>query len=221
MTKVLLIESNIRIRLPLRLFLTYKGYWVTSCSSTKAARDLLARNVYQLIIAGIHHQEENLFDFTRSLRTGGNYAPVIFMGERAYEEDIRRRLSGLDEYLLRPYTGAALDLVLEKALTKTRSTQRPLLYTGVMIDEAKKVLRVNEKVIPLAKMEVKILVVLARKAGKIVTLDHLYSLYDLDASLNTRVFSYVKNIRQKLEDAGVETLKINFVRDGYKLEVSA
>jgi DNA-binding response OmpR family regulator len=87
-----------------------------------------------------------------------------------------------------------------------------------MIDEGKKVLRVKEKVIPLAKMEVKILVVLAKKAGKIVTLDHLYSLYELDPSLNTRVFSYVKNIRQKLEDAGVETLKINFARDGYNLE---
>jgi DNA-binding response OmpR family regulator len=96
-----------------KVLLTYRGYWVTGYANPKAARNLLARNVYQLIIARIHNQEENLFSFTRSLRSEGNYALIIFMGERAYEEAIRRRLTGLDECLLRPYTGAGLDLVLE------------------------------------------------------------------------------------------------------------
>jgi DNA-binding response OmpR family regulator len=76
------------------LFLTHRSYQVTACSNLRAARDLLARNVFQLIVAGIQRLAENVFDFSRSLRIEGNYAPVIFMGKRASEDEIRGRMTG-------------------------------------------------------------------------------------------------------------------------------
>lgn len=219
MTKVLLIESDIKTLLSMKLMLTYKGFNVTTCSTVFNAKNHLAKRNYQIIMAGIHKQNENMFEFIKSLRTVGNYIPVIFLGERCYEAEIKTKMSGLDDYLLKPFNYSTLTGVLTKAISKSNSSQKPLLYGGISLCENRKVLWVNEKIIPLAKMEIKILSLLAKKAGRIVTLDHLYSLYELDSNLNTRVFSYVANIRRKLEDAGVECLRINFVKDGYKLEV--
>lgn len=219
MTKVLLIESDIKTLLSLKLMLTYKGFNVTTASSVISARNYLNKKNFQLIIAGIHRQQQNMFDFVKSLRTVGNYIPVIYLGERAYELEMKTKLSGLDDFVLKPFTYSELTGALTKAITKAHSSQKPLLYGNISLCENRKAIRVNEKIIPLAKMELKILSLLAKKAGRIVTLENLYSLYDLDSSLNTRVFSYVSNIRRKLEEAGVQCLKINFVRDGYKLEV--
>jgi DNA-binding response OmpR family regulator len=219
MTKVLLIESDIKTLLSLKLMLTYKGFNVTTASSVINAKNYLAKKSFQIIIAGIHRQDENMFEFVKSLRTVGNYVPVIYLGDRVYELEMKKKLSGLDDFITKPFTYSELTGSLTKAITKTHSSQKPLLYGNISMDENKKVLWVNEKIVPLAKMEIKILSLLAKKAGRIVTLEHLYSLYELDSSLNTRVFSYVANLRQKLEDAGVDCLKINFVRDGYKLEV--
>lgn len=219
MTKVLLIESDIKTLLSTKLMLTYKGFNVTTVSSLMAARNYLAKKNFQIIIAGIHRQQENMFEFVKSLRNVGNYIPVIYLGERVYQFEMKNKLSGLDDFILKPFTYSELTGALTKAITKAHSSQKPLIYGNISLCESRKALWVNEKIIPLAKMEIKILSLLAKKAGRIVTLENLYSLYDLDSSLNTRVFSYVANIRKKLEDAGVETLRINFVRDGYKLEV--
>lgn len=219
MTKVLLIESDIKTLLSMNLMLVYKGFKVTSCASVEKARNSLAKNHYQIIIAGIHHQRENMFEFTKSLRMSGVYVPVVYLAERAYQEEVTMKMSGLDECIMKPFNFSHLMEIMRNAISKSSSNQKPLLYGGITLCETKKVLSVNDKIIHLGKMEMKILMLLAKKAGRIVTLDHLYSLYDMDTNFNTRVFSYVSNIRKKLEDAGVHGLKINFVRDGYKLEV--
>lgn len=219
MTRVLLIESDIKTMLALKLMLAYKGFNVTSCSNIYHAKNLLQKHNFQIMIIDIHLQAENMFDFTRSLRTSGIYIPVVYLGERAYEDEIKRKLTGLDDYVLKPLNLNSLIDVLRKAISKSESNQKPLLYSGISIDETRKVLWVNEKIVPLAKIEFKILLLLAKKAGRIVSLEHLYSLYDIDTNFNTRIFAYVSNLRRKLEDAGVESLRINFVRDGYRLEV--
>lgn len=219
MTKVLLIESDIKTMLSLKLMLTYKGFNVTYCSNINHAKNLLAKTNFQLIIADIHRQQNNMFDFVKSLRTNGHYIPVVYIGERSYELELKRKATGLDDFVLKPFTLDTLSNVLRKAITKAESHQKPLLYSGISVDENRKVLWVNEKIVPLAKIELKILCLLAKKAGRIVSLESLYSLYDMDTNFNTRIFSYVSNLRKKLEEAGVNTLKINFVKDGYRLEV--
>ena len=85
MTKVLLIESDIKTMLSLKLMLTYKGFNVTYCSNINHAKNLLAKTNFQLIIADIHRQQNNMFDFVKSLRTKGHYIPVVYIGERSYE----------------------------------------------------------------------------------------------------------------------------------------
>lgn len=102
MTKLLLITSDLRARLFLKVWLSIRGYSVTVCRSTTAARSELSRSEFSAVIVDIHRQEENAFAFVKSTRRLGQYIPTLFLGERSYRELLERGCSGLDEFVLKP-----------------------------------------------------------------------------------------------------------------------
>ena len=220
MAKVLLIESDFKSQITYRCILTYKGFNVTVCPTITHARALLEENNFQLILVGIHHQQESAFYFVKSLRKKGCFTPVMYIGERSYEEILEKEITALDSYLLKPFNISDFNERIHSVLLKSYSAKKPLLYGGINVDEKKLVLSVQNRIVNLGKMEMKILTILAKKAGRIVTLEHLYNLVEQEGiHFNTRIFSYISSLRKKLEDAGVQTLKINFVKNGYRLEV--
>lgn len=220
MAKVLLIESEMKYQIAFKCLLTYKGFNATVCPTITQARGILEKEDFQLILISIHHQEESGFYFVRSLRKKGCFTPVMFIGERSYQEILQKESSALDSYLLRPFNISQFNEAIHRVLLKSYSGNKPLLYGGINVDEKKLILSVHDKMVNLGKMEMRILKILAKKAGKIVALDHLYNLVEQEGiHFNTRIFSYISSLRKKLEDAGIQTLKINFVKDGYRLEV--
>lgn len=220
MAKVLLIESHFKFQVAYKCVLTYKGFNVTTSPTITHARAILEKNNFQLILIGIHHQQESAFYFVKALRKKGCFTPVLYIGERSYQEILEKEVTALDSYLLKPFNISDFNESIHKVLLKSYSAKRPLLYGGINVDEKKLILSVHDKMINLGKMEMKVLSILAKKAGKIVTLEHLYNLVEQEGiHFNTRIFSYISSLRKKLEDAGVQTLKINFVKNGYRLEV--
>lgn len=220
MAKVLLIESDFKFQITYKCILTYKGFNVTVCPTITHARTLLEKNKFQLILIGIHQQQESAFYFVKALRKKGCFTPVLYIGERSYEEVLEKESTALDSYLLKPFNISDFNERIHNVLLKSYSSQKPLLYGGINVDEKKLILSVQNKMVNLGKMEMRLLTILAKKAGRIVTLDHLYNLVEQEGvHFNTRIFSYISSLRKKLEDAGVQTLKINFVKDGYRLEV--
>ena len=219
MAKILLIESDFKSQIKLKCILMYKGFNVTLCPTLTHARAILEQEEFELILIDIHNQNESAFYFVKGLRLKGCFTPVLYLGNRSYEEVLQKNSTYLDDYLMNPFNISELNLMVHKVLLKSYSGQKPLLYSGIRIDERKRILSVKEKAINLGNMEMRILNILAQKAGKIVSLEYLYKLVDQEGVQLTRIFSYISSLRKKLEDAGVETLKINFVKDGYRLDV--
>ena len=221
MATVLLIESDFKLQLAYKYILSYKGFHVSVCPTIKQARIILEKNVFQLIMIGIHNLEESSFNFVKGLRKKGCYSPVLYIGERAYQEIIQKEVTGLDNYLLTPFSFTDFNERIHNTLLKSFSSRKPLLYSGINVDEKKLLLSIQDKKINLGRMEMQILKILAKKAGRKVSLDHLYYLVEQEGiHFNTRIFSYISSLRQKLENAGIQCLKIHFVKDGYKLEVT-
>lgn len=221
MTKVLVLESDFKLQIALKCFLTYKGFNTTVCSNTAEAKRLIFESDFKMIVLDIHMLDENAFSFVKYVRTKGCYAPAIFIGERSYQELMERECSGLDEFILRPFGVQALTEALSRATLKSTSTRKPLLYEDIKIDEHHNLLMVKERKVHLGKTEMKILMLLAKKAGQVVSLEKLHALLKYEGGkFNVRVFSYISALRYKLEEAGVQGLRINFVKDGYRLDIS-
>jgi DNA-binding response OmpR family regulator len=220
MTKALVVASQFKSAFALRCLLLTRGFTVTVCSSMKEARKILSEARFQMIVIDIHHQDENAFEFSKSLRNNGTFLPVLFIGERSYQDALLLGTTGLDEFLLKPLNLKMFDHALAKTFAKAQHGQRPLLYGGISLDEHHRILSVKDKMVNLGKLEAKILSLLARKAGSVVSLERLQLMVEKEGvRFNNRIFFHVSCLRKKLEDAGIHTLQINFVKDGYRLDV--
>lgn len=221
MTKVLVLTSDIKTSTVLRFVLTMNNFDASVASNTTKAEKHLHENHFNLIVMDIHSLDENAFTYARELRGRGMYIPVLFLGERSYEDAINVGCSGLDDYLLKPYTFPDLKKKIMQTLSKTHSAEMPLLWGGINVDTKRRMLWAKDKFVHLGKTEMRILLLLARKTGRVVTLSTMYSHIETDSQrrINTRLFSQIASLRQKLEQLGAQTLQINFVKDGYRLDI--
>jgi len=89
------------------------------------------------------------------------------------------------------------------------------------IDAAKSIVTIKDKMVNLGKMEVAILVSLAKKTGKIVSKEKMRM--DLEAQghfFNTTIFHHIKNLKRKLREVSGETLQIKSITgEGYQLVI--
>ncbi len=220
MTKALVLATQFRTALALRCLLMTKGFTVTVTGSMAEARKLLGEAHFHVMLIDIHRQDDNAFDFVKSLRNNGSFLPVLYIGERSYQDALLMGTTGLDEFLLKPIKMSLFERALAKAVAKSEFNHKPLLYGGINLDEHHRVLSVKDKMVNLGRLEVKILSLLAKKAGSVVSLDRMHALAEKEGSrFNTRIFYHISCLRKKLEDAGIHTLQINFVKDGYRLDV--
>lgn len=220
MTKALVLASQFKTALALRCLLMTRGFTVTVCSTLKEGRKLLGEAHFQLILIDIHRQDENAFDFVKNLRNNGSFLPVLFVGERSYQDALLMGTTGLDEFLLKPLNLKLFDRALAKTVAKAEHGQKPLLYSGISLDEHHRILSVRDKMVALGRHEVKILSLLARTAGTVVSLEKIQSIVEKEGvRFNNRIFYHISCLRKKLEDAGINNLQINFVKDGYRLDV--
>lgn len=220
MTKALVLASQFKTALALRCLLMTRGFTVTVCSTLQEGKKVLGEANFQLILIDIHKQDENAFDFVRNMRNNGSFLPVLYVGERSYQDALIMGTTGLDEFLLKPLNLKLFDRALRKTMAKFENNQKPLLYGGISLDEHHRTLSVKDKMVNLGKLEVQILSLLARKAGSVVTLEKFQTMVEKEGvRFNTKIFYHISCLRKKLEDAGIKTLQINFVKDGYRLDV--
>ncbi len=221
MTRALMIASQFKSVFTLRCLLMTRGFTVTVASSLEAAEKLLMEARFHLIVIDIHRLDQNAFSFMKGLRNNGSFLPVLYIGERSYQDALLLGTTGLDEFLLRPIALRDFDRAVAKTLSKSELEAKPLLYGGISLDEHHRVLSVKDKEVNLGKLEMKILALLAKKAGSVVSLDRIQTLVEKEGiRFNTRIFFHVSSLRKKIEDAGIKSLQINFVKDGYRLDVT-
>lgn len=219
MTKTLVMVSDLKLSIALKCYLTYNSFNVTLASSLLAGKKLLEQVDFKLIVIDARIQNDT-FTFVRNLRSKGIFLPILYIGEGNQKDDMVKNCTGLDEFILKPVAYLGLKESLQRTLLKSHSAQKPLLYGGINIDERKQVVSISDRIVALGRMEMRILMLLAKKAGKVVTLDKINSMVEHEgARFNNRVFYHVACLRRKLEDGGLESLQINFVKDGYRLDV--
>lgn len=207
MTKILIISTDKKLSRVLDYNLTHAGFIVKVAHSRELALKDLQEIYFNLILMDFPKNHGEGVSLYQELREFGSKMPVIAMGESYQEVSILENMyRGLDDYILKPFAMSELRMIVNKQLERRRLMSNPLVYGDLKIDVAKSLVTVKDRIVSVGKKEMEILILLTRKAGKIVTTDRLVTEERMEA------------IKRKLKSTAGETLQIKSIKGlGYKL----
>lgn len=109
------------------------------------------------------------FEILRRAREYGEI-PAIFLTARDEEEDMIRAFDlGADDYLVKPFPMQVLLKHIEAVLRRTQESKRLFQYRGLTVDFDRKKVSYENQEIKLTAKEYKLLELLARNKGRVVT----------------------------------------------------
>lgn len=160
-----------------------------------------------LIILDVMMPGTNGFEVCQRIRQVSN-APIIMLTALNQEQDMLRGLdSGADDFLTKPFNP---DVLLARAKTVLRrsakgnaqSTNFQFNNGHLSIDIERRHVLVDETRVKLTPIEFRLLVYLARNAGKVLTFNHILSNVWGDEYRGSvdYVHVYVSHLRNKIEE---------------------
>lgn len=170
---ILLIEDDTQIRRFLRTTLTNSGYRLLEATSGQEGMRLVSTQHPDLIILDLGLPDVDGLDVTEQLRQWTS-TPIIVLSARDKEGDKVQALDrGADDYLTKPFGTEELLARLRVSLRHRQQTlyvETPVFsFANVRIDLEHRQVYVAETEVHLTPIEYKLLTILVRYAGKVVT----------------------------------------------------
>lgn len=158
----------------------------------------------EIIILDLGLPDKDGFELIKNIREWSK-VPIIVLSARSKEEDKVMSLElGADDYLTKPFGTAELLARIKVALRRSSATpSSPIFESGEFkIDFEKRQVSINGKEIRLTKIEYKLLSVLVKNAGKVLThLQLLKEVWGRNSNENSHYLRiYTQHLRDKLGD---------------------
>jgi DNA-binding response OmpR family regulator len=221
MTKVLLLTIDTTLKKFVDLTLKYNGFTVHSASCSADAWVFLKEIRFDFIMVDYSLKEESGLAFYKSLRQFGTNIPVLMMGEGIFDEFMLKDLSPDNyDYLLKPFKFRELKMKINALMQMTNESETLLSYGELKIDARQQLVMVKDKILQLGKIEMRILILLARKTGEVVDPKKIRKLLEAEGNFyNMTTFYYISKLRQKLKEFAGEAFEISLIKNqGYRLE---
>jgi two-component system KDP operon response regulator KdpE len=201
---VLVVDDEAPIRRFLRATLASQGYRYVEAVSAAEAIAQAATRAPDLVLLDLGLPDEDGFEVVRRLREWSQ-VPVIVLSARGREDDKIRALdAGADDYVTKPFASGELLARMRVALRRhaTGAEDEPVVTVGELtIDLGRRRVSVGDTTVRLTPIEYRLLTVLARHPGRVLTHEQL--LRDVWGPGYTRQHHYLRvymaQLRQKLE----------------------
>lgn len=214
---VLLIEDNESIVSGLKYSLEQEKYKVFSCTNVADTIKFLEENKQvDIAIIDISLPDGNGFDLYQNYIKEKNI-PSIFLTARDSEDDVVKGLElGVEDYMTKPFSTRELLTRIKRNIMKHKN-EAIITIEGISFDFDKMEVIKERKVIPLTRLELKILHLLFSNLDKVVRRDYIiekiWEWTSNDVNDNT-VTVYMKRIREKI---GVDII-ITIKGIGYRID---
>jgi len=207
--KILVIEDEKSISRLICSVLRKQEYEVIQAWSGKEAMMLLSSACPDLVILDLGLPDMDGMDILRELRSWSGM-PVIVVSARSHERDKVDALdAGADDYLTKPFGAGELLARVRTAIrhTRTASGNSEVAHQGtytvgdLVIDYDKHQVLVNGENAKLTLSEFRIVALLGKHAGKVLTYDYIMrELWGPGAGKNNQILRVnMANIRRKIE----------------------
>jgi two-component system KDP operon response regulator KdpE len=219
---VLVVEDDAQVRRFLRAALSSHAFRVVEAGTVREAEQLATSHNPDVFLLDLGLPDGDGVDLARRLREWTR-APIIVLSARGREEDKVNALdAGADDYLTKPFGVNELLARLRVALRHAQATPAgdPILEAGPLrVDLARREVTVDGREIRLTPTEFRLLALLARHAGKVLT--HRQILKDVwgpNASEAHWVRVHMAELRKKVEaDPARPRLLVTEPGVGYRL----
>ncbi len=224
MPRVLIVEDEPNIALPLEDDLRLEGYDVDVTGEGGEAIRRARGGHFDLIVLDVMLIGKDGFEVCRELRRTGVTTPILMLTARTAEaEKVLAFESGADDYVTKPFGVRELRARIAALLRRAGADRAmPALRVGeAEIDFGRGEVRLNGRATELTPIEFKLLQILARAHGRIVTRDQLISeAWGPGAALSDRALdNHIGGLRRKIESNPGAPQYLKNVRGlGYRLE---
>ncbi len=221
--KILIIEDEPSLRELMERSLRKEQHVVETARTYAEAEDKLAVYAYDCVLLDIMLPDGDGLRLLGELKSSGRKEAVIIISARdSLEDRIRGLEDGADDYLPKPFHLAELSARIRSVARRTMGGGRSGITLGnVTVEPESFRASVGGRELPLLKKEFDILSYFMQRPGhvidKAVLAEAVWGDHVDQADNFNFVYSQMKNLRRKLEEAGA-TIEIKAVYGfGYKL----
>ena len=224
MTRILVVEDEPGIALGLEDDLTLEGYAVEVLHDGLAASKRAREMPFDLIVLDVMLPGKDGFEVCRELRRHGIQTPILMLTARAQEsEKVVGFEVGADDYVVKPFGPRELRARIAALLRRSRGAAAPATTRigDAEVDFDRAQIRRGDAVMPLTPLEFRLLRVLIRARGRILTREQLIAeAWGTNTFVIDRVVdNHIGSLRRKIEPDASEPRYLRNVRGiGYCLE---
>ena len=210
--RILVLEDEAVLAMSMKEFLEELAFEVECFGNSDEAYDAIYERHYDLYLLDVKVPgEKSGFDMLDELRKEGNKTPAIFITSLTDIDDLSRGYEcGACDYIRKPFDLAELKLRVEqvvKTICFTSQDESIELPHGYTYDVKRMKLLYRGKTVKLAKTETKILELLIKQRGGVVSCEMFWEEVwgEWVDSANIRV--QVGNLRKKLEHDFIKNVR--------------
>ncbi len=224
MISILFVEDDATIAMGVEYSLKQDGFQVSLAYRLEAARDLLKRQSFDLVLLDLGLPDGSGYELCKEIRAAGD-TPIVILSARDEEASIVLGLDlGADEYITKPFRLRELISRMKAVLRRrgpVETSDRTLSCGDVTVMTQQVKVYKNGQEVLLTALEYRLLLTLILNRGRVLTRSQILgSIWDVDEDFvnDNTLTVYIKRLREKLEDDPQNPALIKTVRGlGYQV----
>lgn len=207
MPLIYIVEDDEPIRHELAQVLERHGFRVAACRAFENVVDDIVKAAPDLVLLDLTLPGTDGQLVCRELRERSKL-PIIVLTSRVTEiDEVMSMTLGADDFVSKPYSSRVLVARIQALLRRVQAVpeRHVISHNGVELDLARSVASANGEHVELTKNEMRILALLIRHAGAIVSREAIMrDLWDSDAFVDDNTLTVnINRLRNTLEKIGV------------------
>ena len=225
--KILVVEDEKDLSQSICEYLSGEQFMCEQAFNYQTALEKVALYDYACIILDISLPDGNGMDILKYLKKEGKLDGVIIVSAKnAIDDKVLGLKTGADDYLTKPFhlmeLGARVDAVIRRKAFDGKSI---LHFDTLELDLHQKEVKVKDKKVELTKKEYELLLYFISNKNKVIAKNaiaiHLWGdNFDIADNYDF-IYTHIKNLRKKLEQAGAADCIKSVYGMGYKFSHSS